>query len=113
MEQKRAMTKKRMNIFSFIVFVVLFFDAMCSINYMYVDIKTIHVLSSRTTGTTGTYKYTHAHANTHTHTPQTSRVLISLSLLLTVTVPVLRRVSGCVDWKQAAVTQYKALSTKT
>lgn len=79
---------------------------------MYVDIKTIRVLSSRTTDTTGTYKYTHAHANTHTHTPQTSRVLISLSLLLTVTVPVLRRVSGCVDWKQAAVTQYKALSTK-
>lgn len=94
------------------VFVFLFFDAMCSINYMYVDIKTIHVLSSRTTDTTGTYKYTHAHANTHTHTPQTSRVLISLSLLLTVTVPVLRRVSGCADWKQAAVTQYKALSTK-
>lgn len=97
---------------TFFPLLFLFFDAMCSINYMYVDIKTIHVLSSRTTDTTGTYKYTHAHANTHTHTPQTSRVLISLSLLLTVTVPVLRRVSGCVDWKQAAVTQYKALSTK-
>lgn len=44
----------------------------------------------------------HVYAATHTNTstPQTSRQLVSLCLLLTVTVPLLRRVSGCVDWKQ-------------
>lgn len=60
---------------------------------------------------TNTHMHTHKH--TRIHTPQTSRVLISLSLLLTVTVPLLRRVSGCVDWKQVTVTQHKVLSIET
>lgn len=63
-------------------------------------------MSSRTMDTTSNYKYTHTH--THICTPQTSLVLISLSLLLTVTVPLLRMVSGCVDWKQVAVTRHKS-----
>ncbi len=45
------------------------------------------------------------HTHSHTLTPQTSRVLITLSVLLTVTVPLLRKVSGCVNWKQAVLTQ--------
>lgn len=109
-KEKQTESDNRSTLFSsFFALRILRCYCMCRpvcVNYIHNDTQIMLTHSSRTANTISTY------TRTHTHALQTSRALISLSLLLTVTVPLLRRVSGCADWKQEAVTQHKVLSIK-